>query len=338
MIYLVAPTYQRKEQEIHRKGFLYSTGGDSVKYEDSNLRVYALLKDTCIEQGYKLGDTYWTGDGDCYIWVSGEMLRILVSQAKEVNIKMVADVATTKAAGHVCLLIPVIDGDTTWEHGMAHPVHHLKIQVSQHTTFIVRIEGGSLTFESAQEYISACGPDKEKQEKQTKKENIMFNTNNLFKNLYFGKAPHEFALSFNNQITYKGKYYENGAIVDALGLTLDFDGLLYIMPVQKLEKGDIVITPTDACYYDGAKYISLTTGEISEYAPIKVLNMTFYSVVKNLAGNMFAQGKTDAANPFGNMLPFLLLGRDNDSDDLVKFMLLSQGGFNLFGAAPEAKK
>ncbi len=40
-----------------------------------------------------------------------------------------------------------------------------------------------------------------------------------------------------------------------------------------------------------------------------------------------------------NMLPFLLLGKDNDSDDLVKFMLLSQGGFNFLQpqAAPEKK-
>jgi hypothetical protein len=33
-------------------------------------------------------------------------------------------------------------------------------------------------------------------------------------------------------------------------------------------------------------------------------------------------------NPMANMLPFLLLDRDGDNDDLLKFMLLSQGNFN----------
>ena len=162
-----------------------------------------------------------------------------------------------------------------------------------------------------------------------------FNTQNIFKNIKFGKADTRFALSFNNEITFNGKYYDGKALQDSLGLTLDIDGLLYIMPVQELHKGDIVVKDNDAFYYDGEHYISLTSGQIADYVPTKVLNMTFYSVVKNLAGNMFSGN-----GQMNNMLPFLLLGRDNDSDSLVKFMLLSQGGFNLFGAAPaqEQKK
>lgn len=162
-----------------------------------------------------------------------------------------------------------------------------------------------------------------------------FNTQNIFKNIKFGKADTRFALSFNNEITFNGKYYDGKALQDSLGLTLDIDGLLYIMPVQELHKGDIVVKDNDAFYYDGEHYISLTSGQIADYVPTKVLNMTFYSVVKNLAGNMFSGN-----GQMNNMLPFLLLGRDNDSDSLVKFMLLSQGGFNLFGTAPaqEQKK
>ena len=160
-----------------------------------------------------------------------------------------------------------------------------------------------------------------------------FNTQNIFKNIKFGKADTRFALSFNNEITFNGKYYDGKALQDSLGLTLDIDGLLYIMPVQELKKGDIVVKDNDAFYYDGEHYISLTSGQIADYVPTKVLNMTFYSVVKNLAGNMFSGN-----GQMNNMLPFLLLGRDNDSDSLVKFMLLSQGGFNLFGTAPAEQK
>ena len=162
-----------------------------------------------------------------------------------------------------------------------------------------------------------------------------FNTQSLFKNIKFGKADSRFALSFNNEVAFNGKYYDSktNSVQDSLGLTLDIDGLLYIMPVQELKKGDIVVKDNDAFYYDGEHYISLTTGQIADYVPTKVLNMTFYSVVKNLAGNMF-----NSNGQMNNMLPFLLLGRDNDSDSLVKFMLLSQGGFNLFGTSPSQEQ
>lgn len=177
-----------------------------------------------------------------------------------------------------------------------------------------------------------------KQKQKPKKENKNMNLGtNLFKDLSFGKASSSFALSFDNHITFNGKYYADGSLNDACGLTLDLDGLLYVMPTQELKTGDIIYKKgVDAYYYDGTSYISLTTGQKAEYVPTKVFGMTFYSVVKNLAGNMFG---ADASknNPMANMLPFLLLDRDGDNDDLLKFMLLSQGNFNFLQPQPATK-
>lgn len=177
-----------------------------------------------------------------------------------------------------------------------------------------------------------------KQKQKPKKENKNMNLGtNLFKDLSFGKASSSFALSFDNHITFNGKYYADGSLNDACGLTLDLDGLLYVMPTQELKAGDIIYKKgVDAYYYDGTSYISLTTGQKAEYVPTKVFGMTFYSVVKNLAGNMFG---ADASknNPMANMLPFLLLDRDGDNDDLLKFMLLSQGNFNFLQPQPATK-
>ena len=195
------------------------------------------------------------------------------------------------------------------------------------------LQANTISINSLANNSTSCNNQEINKPKRKEQNKMNFNFNNLFGNIQFGKASRNFALSFDNHIAYKGKYYDNGALNDACGLTLDLDGLLYVMPVQEIKKGDIVIKEQDAFYYDGQEFISLTTGMKAEYVPTKVLNMTFYCVVKNLAGNLFAGNQANASNPMGNLLPFLLLGKDNDSDDLVKFMLLSQGGFNLFGAA-----
>lgn len=168
------------------------------------------------------------------------------------------------------------------------------------------------------------------------KENIM-NFSNLFKDVKFGKADSRFALSFNGQVCFNGKYYDNGALNDVSGLTFDLEGFLYVLPVQKLSKGDIVLKGNEAFYFDGTDYINLATGLKGEYVPVRVFNMEFYSVVRNLAGNIFnGQGN--------NFLPLLLL-RDGNAfngkdDTLLMYMLMSQGGLdfsNLFGAPVEKK-
>jgi hypothetical protein len=107
------------------------------------------------------------------------------------------------------------------------------------------------------------------------------------------------------------------------------EGLIYIMLQPTIAAGDIVVKNNTAFYYDGTNFINMGTGEKTEYVPTRIFNMTFYSVVKNLAQNMFAGANGCGMN---NMLPLLLLqDKGNNNDNLMLMMMMSQGGFNLFG-------
>ena len=167
--------------------------------------------------------------------------------------------------------------------------------------------------------------------KGKEKRTMNFNLNNIMKDVQFGKAGSNFALTFDGQIAFMGKSYDakTKSLIDSGGLVLDMEGLIYIMPQPTIAAGDIVVKNNIAFYYDGTNFINMGTGEKTEYVPTRIFNMTFYSVVKNLAQNMFA-----GANSCGmsNMLPLLLLqDKGNNNDNLMLMMMMSQGGFNLFG-------
>lgn len=340
--YLVAPTYKKSGELRHeyREGYISITTGKSIKFIDENDETfirYATLKNEMprIPQVIEGIDEF--DDNVGYILVSGESLRQFMTNLNKLNygLREFEYIGEDKVINGPLIRYeipsPMIE-QTFNKQKVDFCLHYVTSDVSCVVSdYVLAIKEINQHFESGVAYQNT--PNEPKKEKQ--KMNL---GTNLFKDLYFGKAPSAFALSFNNQITYNGKYYADNALNDACGLTLDFEGLLYIMPTQELKAGDIVAKKGDAFYYDGTNYISLTTGQKAEYVPTKVLGMTFYSVVKNLAGNMF--GTADAkTNPMANMLPFLLLCKDNDSDDLVKFMLLSQGGFNFLQpqAKPESK-
>ena len=178
-------------------------------------------------------------------------------------------------------------------------------------------------------------PTKENKKKEGNRD-MNLSLNNLLKDVYFGRANGNYALSINGKVTYKGKYYDDGALNDSMGLTIDANGLIFIIPSQTISKGDIVLKGNVPCYYDGVNFISYEDGSKVEYVPTKIFNMTFYSVVKNFAANMFGGGNMN------NMLPFLLLQdrKDNDNDNLLLMMMMSNGGLDfssMFGTkTPEA--
>ena len=169
----------------------------------------------------------------------------------------------------------------------------------------------------------------ERKEKKT----MNLNLNNIMKDVQFGKAGSNFALTFDGQIAFMGKSYDakTKSLIDSGGLVLEMEGLIYIMPQPTIAAGDVVVKNNIAFYYDGTNFINMGTGEKTEYVPTRIFNMTFYSVVKNLAQNMFAGANGCGMN---NMLPLLLLqdSKGNNNDNLMLMMMMSQGGFNLFGA------
>lgn len=171
-------------------------------------------------------------------------------------------------------------------------------------------------------------PDSNKKENKNMNFNI---SNSLLKNLRCGKAGSGFGISlFDGSISYKGHSYNGSALVETAGFEIEAGDFLFIMPTTEIKKGDIVALANDVAFYDGANFISLTTGAKTEYVPISCFGMTFYSVVRNMLGNLAGNG----GNAMNNLLPLMLLDKDGDSDDLMKMMLLMNGGLNFnFGAA-----
>ena len=161
-------------------------------------------------------------------------------------------------------------------------------------------------------------------------------SNSLTKNLRCGKAGVGYGISlFDGSICYKGHSYNGSALVETAGFEIDASDFLFIMPCTEIKKGDIVALQNDVAYYDGKEFISLTSGAKTEYVPVSCFGMTFYSVVRNMLGNF---GNTNSANPMANLLPLMLLDKSGDNDDLMKIMLLMNGGLNFnFGAKPDKK-
>lgn len=352
--YLVAPTYKKSGElsNEYREGYIDFTSGRSVKFvdqDDEKYIRYASLGDEMFNYPSHMTGCDEFYDNIGYLFISGESLRALLKQLQSIGQSLHFEfLSDDKLTGKPLIRCALADLPEIVTQPSQPPYTGNNDTITAKLLITSGNNRYTITFEirrfvvitwSITNTSSHYGVSSNKTPQEPKKENKIMNLGtNLFKDLYFGKAPSQFALSFNNQITYNGKYYSDGALNDACGLTLDFEGLLYIMPTQELKAGDIVAKKGDAFYFDGKNYISLTSGQKAEYVPTKVFGMTFYSVVKNLAGNMF--GTADAkTNPMANMLPFLLLGKDNDSDDLVKFMLLSQGGFNFLQpqATPEKK-
>lgn len=172
---------------------------------------------------------------------------------------------------------------------------------------------------------------------QKKENNIMnFNlSNTLLKNLRCGKAGPGFGISlFDGSITYKGHSFNGTSLVETAGFELDAADFLFIMPANSIKKGDIVAIGNDAAYYDGESFISLSTGMKTEYVPITCFGMTFYSVVRNMLGNI-TQGNGNG-NSMASLLPLMLLDKNGDSDNIMMLMLLMNGGLNFNFANPTA--
>lgn len=180
-------------------------------------------------------------------------------------------------------------------------------------------------------------PDSIKKENKNMNLNI---SNSLLKNLRCGKAGTGYGISlFDGSISYRGHSYNGSALVETAGFEIEAGDFLFIMPSTEIKKGDVVALASDVAYYDGTNFISLTTGAKTEYVPISCFGMTFYSVVRNMLGN-FAANSGNGGNAMNNLLPLMLLDKGGDSDDLMKMMLLMNGGlnFNFGAAAPKTDK
>lgn len=128
--------------------------------------------------------------------------------------------------------------------------------------------------------------------------------------------------------------YNNGQIVDVD--VFNFDGRQYMfkMPVaiKDIKVGDIVIhnrVPMFVTSTEGGSIsaVDVRAGEAKTIIP--TTNMFGFNFVTKIVSMFDAfTGAPTADQPFGNMLPFIMMGEGKDIDPMMMFFLMNQGNGN----------
>lgn len=145
----------------------------------------------------------------------------------------------------------------------------------------------------------------------------------------------------------KGEYLTynaaTGATVDVTGFTFDFQKMIYKMPaaIKDLRAGDMVLHRGKPMYVqsveeDGLHCIDILNSENKVIVP--VTNMFGFNFVTKVVSLMnFNAAQPSAENPFGNLMPFMMMSSvmgDDSDNDFSKMMMMSMmmGGSNPFTA------
>lgn len=167
-----------------------------------------------------------------------------------------------------------------------------------------------------------------------KEKNTMFE--NVFKGFEFGKAQVKTSIygpAFRCGDTYVSydKKVEN--YVDVTELLLDIENMNYRMPIaaSAVAEGDYILHQ-----HKWVRVLKILKGgrlevedmqerQVVTILPLKnVFGFEFYTKLFCFADNLF--GEVNAENPFGNLLPLMLMSKDSKNDNLLPLMLM--GGFN----------
>lgn len=143
----------------------------------------------------------------------------------------------------------------------------------------------------------------------------------------------------------KGEYLTynaaTGATVDVTGFTFDFQKMIYKMPaaIKDLRAGDMVLHRGKPMYVqsveeDGIHCIDILNSEAKVVVP--VTNMFGFDFVTKIVSLMnLNAAQPSAENPFGNLMPFMMMSSvmgDDSDNDFSKMMMMSMmmGGSNPF--------
>ena len=174
--------------------------------------------------------------------------------------------------------------------------------------------------------------------KNNKGENNM-NTNKIFKNLEFGKISTDaikfsinglaFRQSDGTYVTYNA---QNNEFTDVTAFVMDTD-FMFAVPVaaKDLKAGDIIKHQNKyvivAGYHDDntIKAIDPLAGEEKVVIPVKNLfGFNYYTKIVNIFAGMETTPSED--NPFGNLMPFLMMQNGNTDNSLMLAMMMTQNG------------
>lgn len=151
----------------------------------------------------------------------------------------------------------------------------------------------------------------------------------------FALSPYGLAISTkeNGWVAYDG---ENLIDVDILNFKLD--KMIYKMPatLDSIKAGDIVYHSSRPMFVKSVnseegtlRAVDYSNGSVVDVLPVKSpFGFNFITKVTSLIDLSVLTGSADAANPFGSMLPFLMLGNDVDP---MMFALMSMNGINGLG-------
>mgnify|MGYP006956652181 CR=1 FL=1 len=147
--------------------------------------------------------------------------------------------------------------------------------------------------------------------------------------------------------TTKGEYLTynaaTGATVDVTGFTFDFQKMIYKMPaaIKDLRAGDMVLHRSKPMYVqsieeDGIHCIDILNSEAKVIVPVTSI-FGFNYVTKVVSLMNVNAGLPSAENPFGNLMPFMMMSSvmgDDSDNDFSKMMMMSMmmGGSNPFTA------
>lgn len=188
--------------------------------------------------------------------------------------------------------------------------------------------------------------------KKDKKHNNIFNNEgdntmkNIFGNFYFGPYTKN-----NIKFSAKGLAYRNaennfvtldaeGELTNVDAFTVDFDmkSILYVVPVaiDQVKVGDIIFHQKNPVYVrkingNTIETIDPALGEVRIIIPEKnMFGFNFVSKLIDITNGIFNTATTE--NPFGNMLPFMLMSDScSDMKDMIIPMMMMQNGSFDFG-------
>lgn len=165
---------------------------------------------------------------------------------------------------------------------------------------------------------------------------------NIFDNFKFGKYEDgNIAYSIKGMAYYTDQLDwvslgEDGSLTKVNDFIIDgMDKFIYVMPVaiNNIKKGDIILHHDAPMFVrtvldNSLTVISPTSAEVKQIIPEKnIFGFNFVSKIVDITnGALFNNANKD--NPFGNLLPFMLMS-DNDSSmkDMLPFMFMQNNNF-----------
>ena len=169
--------------------------------------------------------------------------------------------------------------------------------------------------------------DKDKE----RKDNNMFE--NLMKNVKFGKVTDVFMSVYGPAFkSSNGEYIsydKNGeSWIDVTGMTIDMPAA-YMIPVAKsdVEEGDFILHNNTWVRVIGVEENKIEVEKILEKEVVSIVptkNLFGFDYYTKLVsfGLEGLVNSADESNPFGNFIPFFLMGDNSDLDDILPLMLM----------------